>query len=80
MDNATHTTETLRKTLLDTIEKVLSDTIEIKAATAVATLAGQVIKTAELEIKYTQHMAALGDDKKNPDQIAPGPLTLAPAS
>ena len=71
---ASQTTETLRATLLNAISGVLAGTVEARAALAVAKLADQVLKSAELEIKYTKHLQELDDSNSG---LSPGPLLLA---
>ena len=49
----THTTETLRQTLFDTIDKVLAKEVTVSEASQISTLAQTILKTADLELKYT---------------------------
>lgn len=80
MVNKTHTTETLRQTLFETIEGVLADEISTKQGGVVADLAGQVIKTADLEMRYTKHLVGLDNEKTNPDDKQAGKMVLAIAT
>lgn len=77
MVNKAHTTETLRQTLFETIEGVLSGKVTTQQAAQVANLSAGIIKTADLEMKYSRHVIHLDDKTKNPDEIASGPMTLA---
>lgn len=75
MDSKAHTTESLRQTLFETIEGVLGGAIETKNAAAVANLADKIIKTADLEMKYSRHMVEM--DRGSDDHgIQPGPMLL----
>lgn len=71
MGNKTHTTETLRKTLFDTIEGVITGDIEEKKAMAIANLSSQIVKTGDLEMRYSDHVTRL--DKND---MTPGPMVL----
>ena len=79
MGNQKHTTETLRKTLLDTIQDVLSGSCDVKKANAVANLAKTAIQTAELEIKHAATRALLGNKLKNQNGSELKAITLSGA-
>lgn len=68
------TTQSLRETLFSTIDGVLEGSIDTKKAAAVANLADKVIKSADLEIKYSEHVSKM-DAVEN--GVAPGPMMLA---
>lgn len=76
MVNKTATTATLRETLLSTISGLLSGSIAAREAAQVANLADKVLKSAELEIKYTEHCIHV-DEKDAKLGIRPGPMLLA---
>jgi hypothetical protein len=67
------TTATLRETLLTAIERVLNGSLESRDALAIAKLSSEVVKTAELEMRYTGLVDSL-DSSGNGN--TPGPLLL----
>jgi hypothetical protein len=73
MGNSTRTTETLRETLFDTIENLVAGRTGPKEAAQVANLADKIIKTADLEIKYAEKLAALDAGDTG---VSPGPMLL----
>lgn len=73
MGDKTHTTETLRQTLFTTIDGLLAGTVSEKAASQVANLAEKIVKTADLEMRYSQHLSVLD---KHDTGVAPGPMLL----
>ena len=77
MAREARTTATLRETLLDTIDGVLDGSIDPKIAAQVSNLAQQVVKTADLEIRYSKHVS---DRESGALEVEPGPrLLTAPA-
>lgn len=73
MGNKTHTTETLRQTLFESIEGVIDGSLSERKAAQVANLAGQICKTADLEMKYNEHIRKADAIDGAP---APGPMVL----
>jgi hypothetical protein len=73
MDGKAITTETLRQTLFATIDGLLEGQIEVKAAAQVANLADKIIKTGDLEMRYTEHVAKIDSQDHG---ISPGPMLL----
>ncbi len=71
MGDKAHTTQTLRQTLFETIEGVIEGTVTEKAAAQVANLADKIVKTADLEMRYTEHVL-----KADKAEMAPGPMLL----
>jgi hypothetical protein len=67
------TTETIRELLMDAMDKVALGKMEPKQAKALADLADRVIRTAEIELKYSQVISKLDKDGQG---ISPGPLLL----
>jgi hypothetical protein len=73
MANTTGTTQDLRETLFKTIQDLRTGKIEARTAGAVANLADKIIKTGDLDIRYTQ----LCVDLDNSDTgISAGPMML----
>ena len=73
MVDKTHTTETLRKTLFSTIDGLLEGTVSEKAASQVANLAEKIVKTADLEMRYSEHLDKLDRSETG---ISPGAMLL----
>lgn len=67
------TTQTLRAKLFDAIDDLAAGKIESRDAMAIAKLSAEIIKTAELEIRYAKELAALDSGDSG---INPGPLLL----
>lgn len=73
MANKAKTTETLRETLFDTLDDLKAGRIDHKEATVISKLADSIIKTADIELKYSKTISTL--DKQD-QGISPGPLLL----
>jgi hypothetical protein len=67
------TTETLRSMLFDAMEKVQAGMMDHNDAKNIAMLADRIIKSAELELKYSETVSRL--DAAN-NGINPGPILL----
>lgn len=68
------TTATLRATLLDAIDRLIAGQLTAQDATAIAKLSEQTIKTADLEMRFTKHVAEID---KSSTGVAPGPMLLS---
>lgn len=73
----TQTTADLRATLFDAIEMVKSNRMDTATAKTIATLASEIVKTAQLEMQYAQTVSLLD---KHDQGICPGPLLLVEQS
>lgn len=71
MDNSPHTTQTLRQTLFETIEGVIDGSVSEKKAAQIANLASNIVKTADLEMRYTEHLI-----KVDKTDLKSGPMLL----
>lgn len=67
------TTENLREMLFDTIENLKSGKIDDRDALVISKLADNIIKTADIELKYAETVSRLDRDDQG---ISPGPLML----
>lgn len=67
------TTEHLREMLFDTIDKIKSGQMDFQEAKAVSDLAGRIVQSAELELKYSEIMLKL---RKEDDELSAGPVLL----
>ena len=73
MDSETRTTETLREILFKTLDGVSQGTTDLKTAQQVANLADKILKTADIELKYSLTVSRLDKQEQG---ISPGPLLL----
>lgn len=67
------TTETLREMLFDAIEQVRDGTMDPRIGKNIADLADRIIKSAEIELKFSQTVSRLDAQGQG---ISPGPLLL----
>jgi len=67
------TTQDLRQTLFDAIEAVSSGKMETKDALTISKLADNIIKTADLELRYSKTCSELDMENQG---ITTGPILL----
>lgn len=70
---STKTTADLRAMLFETLEDVKAGRVDTATAKTVASLASEIVKTAELELRYAQTLSRLDRDQQG---IIPGPMLL----
>ena len=63
----------LRAMLFETLEDVKAGRVDTATAKTVASLASEIVKTAELELRYAQTLSRLDRDQQG---IIPGPMLL----
>lgn len=73
MGNIAGTTADLRQALFETIQDLRDGKIEARVAKEVANVAEKIIKTGELDIRFTELCAELD---KGDTGISPGPMVL----
>lgn len=71
------TTESLRSILFQAIQDLNDDKITVDKANSICKLTTEIVRTAELEIKYSTHLADLDQGGTG---IAAGPLLLTKES
>lgn len=71
------TTATLREILFEALEKVKAGDMQAREAKAMADLSDRIIRTAEIELKYSEVVSRLDKEDQG---ISPGPLLLTTES
>jgi len=69
-----HTTESLRSDLFEVMRDLRNGKIDPEMAAQVVRVSDQIIKTADLELKYAQTLSQLDKDGQ---KIEPGRMLLA---
>jgi len=67
------TTETLREMLFETAESLRAGKISVQDAKAMVSVAGAIVKTAELEIQYAEVLHKMDASENG---VNPGPMLL----
>lgn len=72
-----HTTESLRSDLFDVIKELREGTMDAETANQIVKVSDQIIKTADIELKYAQTLSQLDKEGQG---IEPGKMLLADGS